>query len=192
MKNSFAMRILASALVVALTAYVSACSKAADNSGDTPAGTTLGTEIDDGVLTTRVKSALLADASVKSFDLKVETRKGEVMLSGFVDNWSQVERAISVTRSVSGVKSVDNKVSFKGAATSIGNKVDDAVITTKVKAALLADPSIKSLDIAIVTRQGGVQLSGFVNNQTQIDRAIEVARAIDGVSNINNEMSIKK
>lgn len=192
MKNSLAMRILASALVVALTSYVSACSKATDNSGDTPAGTTLGTEIDDGVLTTRVKSALLDDASVKSFDLKVETRKGEVMLSGFVDNWSQVERAISVTRSVSGVKSVDNKVSFKGAATSIGNKVDDAVITTKVKAALLADPSIKSLDIAIVTRQGGVQLSGFVNNQTQIDRAIEVARAIDGVSNINNEMSIKK
>lgn len=192
MKNSLAMRILASALVVALTSYVSACSKATDNSGDTPAGTTLGTEIDDGVLTTRVKSALLDDASVKSFDLKVETRKGEVMLSGFVDNWSQVERAISVTRSVSGVKSVDNKVSFKGAATSLGNKVDDAVITTKVKAALLADPSIKSLDIAIVTRQGGVQLSGFVNNQTQIDRAIEVARSIDGVSNINNEMSIKK
>lgn len=192
MKNSFAMRILASALVVALTSYVSACSKAADNSGDTPAGTTLGTEIDDGVLTTRVKSALLDDASVKSFDLKVETRKGEVMLSGFVDNWSQIERAISVTRSVSGVKSIDNKVSFKGTATSIGNKVDDAVITTKVKAALLADPSIKSLDIAIVTRQGGVQLSGFVNNQTQIDRAIEVARSIDGVSNINNEMSIKK
>lgn len=192
MKNSFAMRILASALVVALTSYVSACSKATNNSGDTPAGTTLGTEIDDGVLTTRVKSALLDDASVKSFDLKVETRKGEVMLSGFVDNWSQMERAISVTRSVSGVKSIDNKVSFKGAATSIGNKVDDAVITTKVKAALLADPSIKSLDIAIVTRQGSVQLSGFVNNQTQIDRAIEVARSIDGVSNINNEMSIKK
>ena len=48
--------------------------------------TSVGTQIDDTVVTTRVKSALLADAEVKSFDLKVETRKGVVQLSGFVDS----------------------------------------------------------------------------------------------------------
>jgi hyperosmotically inducible protein len=103
-----------------------------------------------------------------------------------------MERAVAVTRAISGVKNIDNKMTVKVADTTVGNKVDDAVITTKVKTALMADTSIKSLDIAVVTRKGEVQLSGFVNNQTQIDHAVAVARAIEGVSSVGNEMSIKK
>jgi hyperosmotically inducible protein len=144
------------------------------------------------VVTTRVKSALLDNVDVKSFDLKVETRKGEVMLSGFVDNQTQIDRAMAITLGVTGVKSVDNKVSLKGGSTSIGNKIDDSVITAKVKTALVADTTVKSADIAVITRKGEVQLSGFVNNQGQIDRAQEVARGIEGVSSVSNDMKIKK
>ncbi|MCE9639519.1 MAG: BON domain-containing protein, partial [Betaproteobacteria bacterium] len=122
----------------------------------------------------------------------VETRKGEVQLSGFVDSQEQVDHAIAVTRAVEGVKGIDNKVSLKGAATTVGNQVDDGIVTAKVKAALLADASVKSLDIAVVTRKGEVQLSGFVDNQGQIDHAIEVVRGIAGVRTVGNEMSIKK
>ena len=156
------------------------------------AKTTVGTDIDDGTVTTKVKSALLADADVKSFDIKVETRKGEVQLSGFVDNQAQIDRAIAVAKGVEGVKSVDNKMSLKATDTTVGEKIDDGVITTKVKAALLADSGIKSSDISVVTRDGVVQLSGFVDNQTQIDRATEVARGVEGVKNVVNEMSVKK
>ncbi|MEO8768206.1 MAG: BON domain-containing protein [Nitrosospira sp.] len=155
------------------------------------AKTTVGTDIDDGTVTTKVKSALLADADVKSFDIKVETRKGEVQLSGFVDNQVQMDRAIAVAKGVEGVKSVDNKMSLK-TDTTVGEKIDDGVITTKVKAALLGDSGVKSSDISVVTSDGSVQLSGFVNDQTQIDRATEVARGVEGVKNIVNEMSIKK
>ena len=155
------------------------------------AKTTVGTDIDDGAVTTKVKSALLADADVKSFDIKVETRKGEVQLSGFVDNQVQMDRAIAVAKGVEGVKSVDNKMSLK-TDTTVGEKIDDGVITTKVKAALLGDSGVKSSDISVVTSDGSVQLSGFVNDQTQIDRATEVARGVDGVKNVVNEMSIKK
>ena len=153
---------------------------------------TIGTEIDDSVVTTKVKSALLNDPDVKSIDFKVETRKGEVLLSGFAANQSQIDRAIAVTQAVPGVKSVDNRVSLKGAPTTVGNKVDDGIVTTQVKAALLGDPSVKSFDIAVVTRKNEVQLSGFVDNQAQIDRAIEVARGITGVSNVINDMKVKK
>lgn len=66
------------------------------------------------------------------------------------------------------------------------------LITTRVKAALLADSTIKSLDITVVTRKTEVKLSGFVNNQVQIDRALEVARGIEGVTQVSNDMSIKK
>ena len=77
------------------------------------ASTTVGTQIDDTVVTAKVKSALLADAEIKSFDLKVETRKGVVQLSGFVDSQAQVDKAIATANTVSGVTSIGNEMSIK-------------------------------------------------------------------------------
>jgi len=192
MRARLGLLVLSTTLAGVMTIFVAGCNKPQDMTGAPPPSTTVGTEIDDSVVTARVKSALLADPDVKSYGFKVETRKGEVQLSGFVDNQTQIDRAIAVTRGVAGVKSIDNKVSLKGAATTVGNKIDDGVVTTKVKTALLADAYIKSFDIAVVTRKGEVQLSGFVDNQSQIDRAIEVAHGIEGVRRVSNEMSIKK
>jgi hyperosmotically inducible protein len=180
------------ASIIALSAVLYGCNKPSTTTSLPPASTTVGTEIDDSVVTTRVKSALLADADIKSFDFKVETRKGEVLLSGFVDNQAQLDRASTVAREVAGVKSILNHVSLKGLPTTVGNKVDAGIITTQVKTALLADAKIKSLDIAVVTRKDEVQLSGFVDNQTQIDRAIEIARGVEGVRTVSNQMSLKK
>lgn len=191
MNTPLGLRIVTTTLAGVMTISMVACSKTDTTTGAPAPSITVGTEIDDSVVTTRVKSALLDNVDIKSFDLKVETRKGEVMLSGFVDNQSQIDRALIVTQGVSGVKSVDNKISLKEGS-SIGNKIDDSVITAKVKTALMADNSVKSADIAVVTRKGEVQLSGFVNNQGQIDRAQEVARGIEGVSSVSNDMKIKK
>ncbi len=160
--------------------------------GTPPVGTTVGTEIDDSVVTARVKSALLADHDAKSFEIKVETRKGEVQLSGFVATQARIDNAIALTGNIEGVKSVENGMTLKDGKATVGNTVDDGIVTAKVKSALLADADVKSFDIAIVTRKGEVQLSGFVDNQTQINRAIDIARGIDGVQSINNAMSIKK
>ena len=182
-------------LAVSVTGVLSftGCNKTQEDANKSATGTTVGTEIDDSIITTKVKSKLLADQDIKGFDLKVETHKGDVLLSGFVDNQAQIDHAIMVTRSVEGVKNVDNKVSLKSnAATTIGVKVDDSIVTSKVKSSLLADPDIKSLDIAVVTNNGEVQLSGFVNNQTQIDHAMDVARRTEGVHNVINELRVKK
>lgn len=164
----------------------------ADTHATAPATTSVGTEIDDGIVTAKVKSALLADPDVKSFGLKVETRNGEVMLSGFVGNQAQMDHAILIARGVQGVKVVTNKMNLKEGAATVGNTVDDGIITAKIKSALLADPNIKSFDIAVVTRKGETQLSGFVDNQTQIDHATDLARAVEGVKSVANEMSVKK
>lgn len=152
----------------------------------------VGTEIDDSVVTARVKSALLADHDVKSFDIKVETRKGQVQLSGFVDTQARIDNAIALVRRIEGVKGIENGMSVKDGKSTVGNTVDDSIVTTKVKSALLSDPSVKSFDIAVVTRKGEVQLSGYVDNQAQADRAIEIARGVSGVQGIKNEMIIKK
>ncbi len=71
------------------------------------------TEIDDTAVTASVKSALVADADIKSFDFKVETRKGVVMLSGFVENQAQIDRAVQISKAVEGVASVSNEIKIK-------------------------------------------------------------------------------
>ncbi len=179
-------------LVSVLLFAAAGCSQTVDTAGAPVPTTTVGTDIDDSVITSRVKSTLLADADVKSFDFKVETRKGEVLLSGFVDNQAQVDRATAATRAVPGVKAVQNNVVLKGKPMTVGNTVDAGITTGRVKAALLADPNVKSLDIAVVTRSDEVLLTGFVDSKTQMDRAIEIARGIEGVRLVSNEMSIKK
>lgn len=192
MKTRHGSLVLSTTLAAVLAVLIVGCSKPPEPTVMPPPSTTVGTVIDDSVITASVKSALLADPDVKSFDLKVETRKGEVQLSGFVDNPLQIDRAISVARGVSGVTAIDNKMNLKGAATTVGNKIDDGIVTARVKAALLADANVKSLDIAVVTRNGEVQLSGFVDNQSQIERVLEVTRGIEGASSVSNEMSLKK
>jgi hyperosmotically inducible protein len=192
MKTRIGLPLISMALAATMALAVVGCSKTDESKGLPPPSTTVGTEIDDSVITTAVKSALLADPDVKSFDLKVETRKGEVQLSGFVDNQAQIDRASAIAQSVSGTRTVQNRMNLKGGTTSVGIKVDDGIVTTKVKAALLGDADVKSQDIAVVTRNGEVQLSGFVDNQGQIDRATRLVEGTDGVSKVINELSIKK
>jgi hyperosmotically inducible protein len=55
-----------------------------------------------------------------------------------------------------------------------------------------ADPAVKSADIVVVTSKGEVQLSGFVDSQTQIDRALMVARGVEGTQSVVNQLNIKK
>lgn len=192
MRTDRKLFILGVTLAAATSVLTAGCGNRQDAPPAAAAKTTVGTEIDDTVVTAKVKSALLADADIKSFDLKVETRKGTVQLSGFVDNQSQIERAIAATRAVEGVTSVENGITLKTGSATVGNAVDDGIITAKVKSALLADPSVKSFDIAVVTRKGEVQLSGFVDNQVQIDLAVTLATKVEGVTRIDNELSVKK
>jgi len=72
-----------------------------------------------------------------------------------------------------------------------GEYVDDTVITTKVKAAILEDPLTKVLEIKVKTFKGEVQLSGFVSSQAAANRAVELARGVSGVTSVKNDMQIK-
>ena len=72
-----------------------------------------------------------------------------------------------------------------------GEYVDDTVITTKVKAEIFNEPSLKSAEINVETFKGVVQLSGFVNSQDDINRAVRVARSVKGVVSVRNDMRLK-
>ena len=113
MKVRLGLLFLSTALAGVMTIFIAGCNQPQETTGTPPPSTTVGTEIDDSVVTARVKSALLADPDVKSFGFKVDTRKGEVQLSGFVDNRSQIDRAIEVAGGIAGARSVSNEMSIK-------------------------------------------------------------------------------
>jgi len=74
---------------------------------------------------------------------------------------------------------------------STGEYIDDSVITTKVKAAIVNEPTLKSAEINVETFKGVVQLSGFVGTQANIYKAVEVARGVGGVKSVKNDMRLK-
>jgi len=87
-------------------------------------------------------------------------------------------------------------VSVVGCASSTkhsgtGEYIDDSVITTRVKAAILKEPSLKVAEINVETFKGVVQLSGFVHTAADIPKAIEVARSVKGVVSVKNDMRLK-
>jgi osmotically-inducible protein OsmY len=79
----------------------------------TPKQESTGEYVDDSVITTKAKSLLAADDFLKSFQIGVETYKGIVQLSGFVNSQQAVDKASEITRSVKGVKSVKNNLIVK-------------------------------------------------------------------------------
>jgi osmotically-inducible protein OsmY len=74
---------------------------------------------------------------------------------------------------------------------SAGEYLDDSLITTRVKTAVFNEASLKSSEINVETYKGVVQLSGFVNSQMDINKAVEVARAVKGVVSVQNNMQLK-
>jgi osmotically-inducible protein OsmY len=74
---------------------------------------------------------------------------------------------------------------------STGAYVDDTVITTKTKAAIFNEPTLKSAEINVETFKGVVQLSGFVSGQSSMDTAMQVARGVAGVTSVKNDMRLK-
>ena len=72
-----------------------------------------------------------------------------------------------------------------------GEYVDDTVITTKVKAAVFNEPTLKSAEINVETFKGVVQLTGFVSSRAAINKAVEVTRGIAGVTSVRNDMRLK-
>lgn len=154
------------------------------------AGKSTGELIDDNTINASVKAALIGNKTTKAHDINVETYKGVVQLSGFVDSAEEKDEAARVAAGIDGVKSVRNTIAI-GGKTSMGTKLDDTVTTGKVKAALMDAKDVKSGQINVETKASIVQLSGFVNSAEMKDKAGAVAARVGGVKEVQNELIVK-
>lgn len=146
----------------------------------------------DSAATAKVKSALLEEKTLKSTDISVETNHGVVTLTGFVTSQAEAETAVDIAKNVEGVKSVSDKLYVKDQKSqSVSEYAGDAATTSSIKAKLLADDIVPLRKIKVETTDGVVQLSGNVENKAQAERAESIAKAVNGVKSVKNDLSIK-
>ncbi|MGG5216857.1 MULTISPECIES: molecular chaperone OsmY [Rahnella] len=145
----------------------------------------------DSAITAKVKSALVDDKAIKSSDISVTTNAGVVTLSGFVGSQAEAEQAVAAATKVEGVKSVSDKLHTKDSKDqSVKGYAGDSATTASVKAKLLADDIVPSRNVKVETTEGVVQLSGAVKDQAQSDRAESVAKTVDGVKSVKNDLKV--
>jgi len=149
---------------------------------------TIGEEASDAAITAKVKSRLAADPDVSAREIDVDTLDGRVRLSGVVDSRYERAEAVRVARRTEGVRAVDNDL--RVGDPTLGEKLDDEVLGTRVKAALIGDGSIQARNIDVDVVAGVVTLSGEVESREQKRKAAEIASRIEGVERVYNRLVV--
>lgn len=185
---------LASGSAMAANTTTDKAQNAADNAGQKidSSMNKVGNFMDDSAITAKVKAALVDHEDIKSTDISVKTEKKVVTLSGFVESQAQAEQAVTVAKGVEGVASVSDKLHVRdGKNTSAKGYAGDTATTSEIKAKLLADDIVPSRKVKVETTDGVVQLSGTVDSKAQIERAESIAKAVDGVKSVKNDLKAK-
>jgi len=184
LKHAFLTAIAATALVGAVACSESPTEVAAS-------AQSASTQIDDTVVLGSVKAALIADPVTQARQIDVEVDHGIVQLNGFVDSEAEKSQAAALATAVEGVLEVRNNLAVNTGSETLAEKIDDSVLTAKVKAALIENPDTKAHEINVETLEGVVQLSGFVDDLAAKEAATAVAKSVEGVKEVNNEINLK-
>ena len=159
----------------------------------------------DAWLTAKIQSKYFMDSDVKGHDINVDTQNGVVTLNGTVDNEAQRTQAVAIARNTDGVKNVTDslRIEMPADATAankamkpvhqIPNEIDnDEWITTKVRSRFFIDPNVKNMNVDVDTKNGVVTLKGEVQDQAARTAAEAIAKQIDGVKSVKNQLTVKQ
>ncbi len=141
-------------------------------------------EITDDQITAAVNTALMVDPGVSSYLVDVKSTGGIVHLSGIVNNILARERALAVSETVKGVRSVINEIEVRTAERT------DVDILRNVEDALLLDPAADAYEIDVAVDDGTVLLSGTVDSWQEKQLAGTVAKGVAGVTALQNAIEI--
>ncbi len=167
-----------------LTVFLAACS-------GSPTKRSAGEVLDDTAIATKVKASLLADGVTDGLDIDVDVDRGNVRLSGFADSEEEISKAAKIARSISGVQSVDNRLSLAAGSRSTGRYVDDKLLLARVKGSLAKAADTSAFEINVDVNRGVVSLSGFVDSVEERSAAERVATGVRGVAKVLNNLSVR-
>ena len=160
-------------------------------------GRSFGDRISDATTTATVKSKLLWNRNTEGLSIEVSTADSVVTLEGQADSDASKQLAERLAENTDGVEKVDNRITVAAQAGTggamardsdrdAGDTVSDAWITSKVKSTLLFSSAVSGTDISVETRDGVVTLEGEVGNDAEKALAVELARDIRGVKDVDD------
>jgi len=147
-------------------------------------------EKSDGWMALKIRGRLLVKGNVSATNTKVAVKDGMVTLTGTADNVAQKELTEIYAKDIDGVKSVRNDIVVTDQPT-IGEKIDDASITTQVKFALFSNKATSALNTKVVTSDGVVLVTGEAASDAEKSLVTKLARDVKGVNSVTNKMVVK-
>ncbi|MEZ5540902.1 MAG: BON domain-containing protein [Pseudomonadota bacterium] len=149
-----------------------------------------GQVVDDAAVQARVKARLVDENFFGGLNINIEIRRGVVQLGGFVDDAASATKAANTARSVEGVVAVDNQLHVKEGKASIGQIVDDRVISTTVKGKLANAALGTGYKVNVDTYNGVVLLTGFVDSAATKAKAADLAKETSNVKQVINGIHV--
>lgn len=148
----------------------------------------IGTQLDDASLTAKVDARLIAERDMPSRWVSVQVIQGAATLTGHLPTQRHIERAILITKSIRGVRSVHSELQI--GTPKIGSIMEDSWITTQVKSKLFNDDQVSGYAIKVETVNGKVYLQGIVNDFVQREHAKKLTLSIQGVTAVIDLMQV--
>ncbi len=153
-------------------------------------------EKSDGWMALKIRGRLLVKANVSAATTTVDVKDGVATLGGTADNLAQKELTGMYAKDIDGVKSVTNDIVIKdpsadkaSASDTVGEKIDDASITSQVKYALLSHKSTSALKTKVTTNDGAIMITGEAASDAEKSLVTKLAKDIRGVRSVTNNMT---
>ena len=150
-------------------------------------------EKSDAWMAFKIRSRLLVKGNVSATNTKVVVNDGNVVLTGTADNAAQKDLTATYAKDIDGVKTVQNEIIVKDRAPgeTIGEKIDDASITSQVKYALLSHKSTSALQTKVITNDGVVLITGNASSDAEKSLVTKLAQDVRGTKSVTNDMIVK-
>jgi osmotically-inducible protein OsmY len=151
-------------------------------------------EHSDAWIAFKIRTELLVKGNVSATNTKVAVKDGNVVLSGTADNAAQKELTEVYAKEIDWVKSVKNEIVVKeqpASAQTVGEKIDDASITSQIKYALLSHKATSAVKTKVTTTEGVVVITGEASNDAEKSLVSKLAESIRGVVSVKNNMTVK-
>lgn len=142
----------------------------------------------DAAISSKVDESLEASTTVKARQVNIQTHEAVVYLTGVVDSEDARREAGRIAWRTAGVDGVVNDLTV--GERTVGDWVDDTLISSRLKAMLIADIDVRASDIDVSSSQGVVTLMGRVRTGAMKQDAERIARGIEGVTDVHNELVV--
>jgi hyperosmotically inducible periplasmic protein len=146
---------------------------------------------DDNTVHMAVANKFATDPEIDRFRIDVDALNGVVTLRGKVNNSEQRAEAERIAAHTDGVVKVDNQLEIDSNSRKTGETFEDGWIAVMVDSKLTRDPEVASRNVDVDVYEGVVTLSGIVENQRASNEAVDLARTVDGVTKVVNELQVQ-